>query len=93
MRGGVADELADSHLALSLRCSAARLGVICMLLLELELGASSIVDASSSGTNADIAFKVSRLTGAGTAGDEDVQLARLPAHAGTGRPSERPTRR
>ena len=77
---GVADEVADRDLALALDVGRARLQRDHVVLLELELGrVLDGDDALVGGDGRRQHVQRRRLTGAGTAGDEDVQLA---AHAG-----------
>ena len=84
---GVADELADADLALALDVRRARLERDHVLLLELELGRvldrdDALVVRDEGGER----VQRRRLTGAGTAGDEDVQLARARTRRGTAPP-------
>ena len=73
---GVADELADADLALALDVRRARLERDHVLLLELQLG--RVLDRDDplvARHERRQRVQHRRLTGAGTAGDEDVQLA------------------
>ena len=84
---GVPDELADADLALALDVRRPRLERDHVLLLELELG--GVLDRDDALVARDEGrdrVQRRRLTGAGTAGDEDVQLARARRRRGTARP-------
>ena len=73
---GVPDELADADLALAFDVRRPRLERDHVLLLELELG--RVLDRDDALVVRDEGregVERRRLTGAGTAGDEDVQLA------------------
>ena len=72
----VSDELADADLALALDVRRARLERDHVLLLELKLGrVLDRHDALVAGNERRQRVQHRRLTGAGTTGDEDVQLA------------------
>ena len=77
---GVADELADADLARALDVRRARLERDHVILLELKLG--GVLDRDDALVSGDVGghrVQERRLTGTGTAGDEDVEL---PLHAG-----------
>ena len=85
---GVADELANPDLALALDVRRARLERDHVLLLELELGGVlDRDDALVAGHERRHRVQRRRLTGAGTAGDEHVQLPAARTRRGTERPS------